>query len=275
MVRELLSDRLRRRDDIARALGAPVKLSVGTVPLSRWRPGSQELAAAGNSSVQRVVGYLASAVAPSPHGPESLAVVPVDDARVPALCVASLAVQYARQGLQVVVADLCDGAPAARLLGAAHPGVQTVSAQLIVVIPEGDPAAAAGPLQRMPGLAPATEPVVAACAAADLLLVLAALDPSLGGDHLAAWTHSAVAMVTGGQSSAARVHGVGEMIRLAGITLISGVLVGADMADQSLGTVAMPGVSDALAGEGLRDETQAFLLSTGRAPGGELPGDKG
>jgi len=37
-VRALISDRLRRRDDIARALGAPVRLSVGRVHLSRWRP---------------------------------------------------------------------------------------------------------------------------------------------------------------------------------------------------------------------------------------------
>jgi capsular polysaccharide biosynthesis protein len=292
LARELLSDRLRRRDDIARALGAPVKLSVDKVPLSRWRPGPRERAAAGSSgvqrvvgylasavpldgwrpgpqglagaestSVQRVVGYLASAVPPSPHGLESLAVVAVDDARVPALCVASLAVRYARKGLRVVVADLCDGAPAARLLGAARPGVQAVSTQgthLIVAIPDGDPAVAAGPLQHMPGLAPAAEPVVAACARADLLFVLAALDPSLGGEHLAGWTHNAVAMVTGGQSSAARIHAVGEMIRLAGITLISGVLVGADKTDQSLGTAVMPEAGhDAMPEEGLRDETQA------------------
>ena len=31
VVRALVSDRLRRRDDIAQALGAPVKLSVGAV----------------------------------------------------------------------------------------------------------------------------------------------------------------------------------------------------------------------------------------------------
>ena len=39
VVRALVSDRLRRRDDVAQALGAPVKLSVGAVRLNRWLPG--------------------------------------------------------------------------------------------------------------------------------------------------------------------------------------------------------------------------------------------
>jgi capsular polysaccharide biosynthesis protein len=257
LLRELLSDRLRRRDDIACALGAPVKLSVGKVPLSRWRPGQQGLAVAESTSVQRVVAYLASVVPPSPRGPASLAVVPVDDTRVPAICLASLALRYARKGQQVFMADLCDGAPAARLLGVARPGVHTVRGRgtdLIVAIPKGDTALAASPLQHTPGLA--EESVATACASADLLLILAELDPSLGGELLAGWTHSAVAMVTGGQSSATRIHAVGEMLWLAGITLISGVLIGADKSDQSLGTAATPGAGrDAMADSGSRDET--------------------
>ena len=39
VVQALVSDRLRRRDDVAQALGAPVKLSVGTVRPKRWLPG--------------------------------------------------------------------------------------------------------------------------------------------------------------------------------------------------------------------------------------------
>ena len=38
IVRALVSDRLRRRDDIAYALDAPVKLSVGTLRARRWLP---------------------------------------------------------------------------------------------------------------------------------------------------------------------------------------------------------------------------------------------
>ena len=91
----------------------------------------------------------------------------------------------------------------------------------------------AGPYLR--SRAQAAEALVTACASADLLLTLATLDPALGGDHLGTWATSAVAVVTAGESSAERVHGVGEMVRLAGMRLDSVVLVGADEGDESLG----------------------------------------
>ncbi len=236
----LLSDKLRRRDDVAHALGAPVKLSVGTVRGSRLN----DLAdAAQNADVQRVVAYLGKAVPPTRRGPASLVVVPVDDVHVPAVCLVSLAVSRAKQGLSVVVADLCDGAPAARLLGPADPGVRTVSAdgaQLTVAVPERDDVAPVGPLLGRPGQPRAVESLAAASAAADLLLTLAVLDPSLGGEHLAGWARGAVVVVTAGQSSAERIRAVGEMIRLTGTSLISGVLIGADKTDESLGLTLTP-----------------------------------
>ena len=72
---------------------------------------------------------------------------------------------------------------------------------------------------------------------ADLLLTLVTLDPALGGEHLATWATNAVVVVSAGQSSAERIHGVGEMIRLAGMRLDSVVLIGADKSDESLGLV--------------------------------------
>ena len=47
-------------------------------------------------------------------------------------------------------------------------------------------------------------------------------------------------MVSAGQSSAERIHGVGEMIRLAGMRLDSVVLIGADKSDESLGLTRRP-----------------------------------
>ena len=73
------------------------------------------------------------------------------------------------------------------------------------------------------------------------------LDPSFGGEHLATWATSAVVVVTAGRSSWTRIHAVGEMIRLAGTSLISAVLVGADKTDESLGVTQHPG---AFAGAG-------------------------
>jgi len=244
ILRALVSDRLRRRDDVARALGAPVMLSVGKVRSARWRPSRRGRAAAPGAAIPRIVAYLRRAVPPSSQNPASLVIVPVDDVQLPARCVVALAESYTQQGLRVVVADLCHDAPAARLLGAAEPGVHTATsadgARLLVMVPDPEDVFPVGPLGR-PRRSEATEPLAAACASADLVLTLATLDPSIGGQHLAGWARGAVVFVTAGRSSAPRIHAVGEMIRLSGMELISAVLVGADKSDESLGVSASPG----------------------------------
>jgi capsular polysaccharide biosynthesis protein len=238
IIRTLVSDRLRRRDDVARALGAPVKLSVGNVSQSRWRRGRQGLAAARSPDIRRIVAHLDGAVPEVSRGTAALAVVPVDDPGAAALALASLAVSCAKEGSQVALADLCDGSPAARLLGFTGPGAQTVrvdGAQLLVAVPDPGDVAPPGPLQRQPRRAQPDDSLATACASADILLTLARVGPLLGADYLAGWTRRAVAVVTAGRPSAARVQAAGELIRLAGIELASGVLVGADKADESIG----------------------------------------
>lgn len=257
VVQALISDRLRWRDEIAHALDAPVKLSVGTVRLSRWFPSQRGLTAAGSAEVQAIVAQLRSSVPTSAERPAALAIVPADDPRVAALSLASLAVSFAGQGSQVILADLCPGAPAAVLLGVKGPGVHTVSVQgtrLVVAVPDHDDALPAGPrcpqarTPYVPDHAPAltqhspiAEEITAAYASADLLLTLVALDPSLGGEHLPTWADDAVVVITAGRSSRARIRAIGEMIRLAGARLVSGVLVGADKTDESLGLAYTPG----------------------------------
>jgi capsular polysaccharide biosynthesis protein len=268
----LLSDKLRRRDDVAHALGAPVKLSVGRVRGSRLNGLAD---AAQNAEVQRVVAYLGKAVPPTRREPASLAVVPVDDVHVPAVCLASLAVSRAKEGWRVLVTDLCDGSPAARLLGTSDPGVRTVSAdgaQLTVAVPEPNDVGPMGPLRGRPGQPRAAEPLASASDAADLLLTLAALDPSLGGEHLVGWARSAVVVVTAGQSSAERIRAAGEMIRLSGTSLISGVLIGADKTDESLGLT--PTLNADRAGavhESLSSGAKDFL-TVDEGPGGRPSG---
>jgi capsular polysaccharide biosynthesis protein len=247
VVLELVSDRLRRREDVARALGAPVRLSVGGVPGGRGRRGR---AAAGGGDMQRIVAHLRDNVPQSSRGAAALAVVAVDNAQAAALPLVSLAVSIAQEGRQVVVADLSGGAHAARLLGAGDPGVRTVTsdgAHLVVVVPDRDDVVPAGPLHRVVPQAqpaPGSETVAAAYASADLLLTLVSLDPSLGAEHLASWATDAVVVVTAGQSSWMRLHAVGEMIRLAGTRLASAVLLGADKTDESLGTIPAPSAPD-------------------------------
>jgi capsular polysaccharide biosynthesis protein len=241
VIMALVSDRLRRRDDVARALGAPVGLSVG--PL---RPGGRlrrrGLAAARGQDFQRVVSYLQEAAGTAPDGGEgavspALAVIGVDNDPVAALAATALAVSCARDGRKVLLADLCPGRPAARLLGVKHPGVHEVTIDgvtLTVAIPARDDIAPAGP---RPGdqREHADEALASAWSRADLLVTVATLDPAVGGQYLAGWAAQAVPVITTGESSSTRVNAVGEMIRSAGVALVPAVLTGADRTDESLG----------------------------------------
>jgi hypothetical protein len=176
----------------------------------------------------------------NPRRPATLAVVPVDDPQTAALSLVSLALSRARQGEQVVLADLVGGAPAARLLGVAEPGVSIVNGhnnRLIIAVPDGDDVLPpGGPIGRAPAQgSPFTETVTAACARASLLLTLTTLDAAIGGDHLATWATDAVAVLTAGRSSWTTINAVGEMVRMSGTRLESAVLIGTDDTDQSMG----------------------------------------
>lgn len=250
IIRALSSDKLRRRDDVAQALGTPVQLSVGTVPQSRWPPRRRGLAAASGRPVRRMVAYLRSVLPARPTGPAALAVVPVGDPGAAALSLVSLALSCAQQGRQVMVADLVSGMPAARLLHSGQTGVHQVhlnGAGLVVAVPEPDDVAPIGPFGRTARHAQPSsfsDAVADGSASADLLLTLAALDPALDGDHLPTWAADAVVVVTAGKSSWTQIHTAGQMLRLAGLPPLSAVLVGADKHDESLGRAASPGPAD-------------------------------
>jgi capsular polysaccharide biosynthesis protein len=243
LIQALVTDRLRRRDDISFALGAPVRLSLRRARV-RQLPGRRALTGSGRQGrdVQRIAAHLRRMMPRGSTGaPAALAVVPVESTQVAALSLAVLAESYARQGQRVIMADLSGGAHAARLFGVRLPGVRTVSvgdARLVVAIPDRDDVLAVGPLSRGASQAQswsASEPLAAAYASADVLLSLVPLDPALGGEHLATWAHDTVVMVTAGRASSTRIHAAGEMIRLAGSSVTSAILLGADKSDESLG----------------------------------------
>jgi capsular polysaccharide biosynthesis protein len=246
IVRAVVSDRLRRRDDVAYVLDAPVKLSVGTLGAHRWltvRPSQKRKR---DLDTMRVVAHLQRILPRSTQGAASLAIVAIDNAPVVARAAVALATSNASRGNQVVAADLSRGAHLAHLLGVKRPGVQAVShqgANFTIAVPDRDDPAPVGPLRPATSTArsaPADDALSASYASADLLLSLITLDPALGGDHLATWATSAVVVVSAGKSSAERIHGVGEMIRLAETRLDSAVLIGADKSDQSLGLTPRP-----------------------------------
>jgi capsular polysaccharide biosynthesis protein len=247
VVMALVSDRLRRRDEIADALGAPVKLSVGPMRVRRRLPGLPWRARARGQDRERVAGCLRGALPQRPEALAALAVVAVDNAKVVAPAVVTLAVSLVREGKKVVVADLSDGACLARLLRVRSPGVHAASfggADLQVAIPDYGEVVPIGPLGRGASAAGAPQPgeaLASTCASADVLLTFAIPDPAFGADHLATWAADAVAVVTAGHSSGTRIHGVGDLVRLAGMRLVSVILIGADKTDESLG---MPAAQD-------------------------------
>jgi hypothetical protein len=242
-VQALASDRLRWRDDITQALAAPVRLSVGAVRVRRWLPRKRRLAVARDSDVRRIVSYLRSVV--YGRGVSGLALVSVGNEDVAAVTLISLAVSCAHENKRVVVADLSDGARAARLIGASGAGIQTAvvdDESLVVAVPDRFAVVPVGPLDRPPTrtLPAASEELRATYASADLMFTLVTLDPSLGAEHLPTWARDAVVLVTCGQSSATRIHAIGELIRQSGMQLVSAVLVGADKSDETLGITDPP-----------------------------------
>jgi hypothetical protein len=195
-----------------------------------------------------MVAHLGMTLAANARGPASLAVVPVDDPQVAAASLVALAISFAEQmSLKVMVADLYRGSPAARLLGVSEPGVHSVNldgAEMAVAVTHSDDITPIGPISfpaAPPQAAPCDEKLATAFRSADLLLTLAGLDPAVGGEHLATWATTAVAVVTAGRSSATRIQAVGEMIRLARMRLDSAVLVGAERTDETLGVIHAPG----------------------------------
>jgi len=235
------TDRLRRRDDIAIAVGAPVKLSVGRLRGRRWMPDLRGKSSRRHHDMDRVVQHLRNAVAADPKGTGALAVVAVDDAPTVAQAVIEVAIASSRQHRRVVLADLSAGAPAARRLGVTGPGIGTVSPEgvpIVVVVPEAEDVAPLGPLgnppqesgQMMQGLAET-------CAHADLILSIVTLNPAFGSEYLRTWAPSAVVVVTAGRSTATRLNAVGELVRLAGTRLTSVVVLDAERKDESLGAV--------------------------------------
>ena len=235
----LVSDRLRRRDDVAYALNIPVRLSLG--PLSSGRlpglGGGRHLA----RDRGRFVDYLQRAIPVSSRGPAGLAIIAVDDPEIVARAVVSLANACASQRRRVFAADLSSGMHMARELGVREPGVHRVDSggtTIMLAVPESDEVMPTGPI-RSPrtaaGFGQPSEAIASAASGADTLLTLATLDPAFGADHLTSWATDAIVVVTAGRSNAGTIRSAGEMVRLAGLRIHSAVLIGADDHDESLG----------------------------------------
>lgn len=248
IVRALVSDRLWRRQDIARVIGAPVQLSVGkTLRLPSWPfPRYLRQRQMKHPDVRLVVQHLRRNVVWSDTPKPALAVISLDDVRSGAIIVASLAMSFAAEGKHVLVADLTDNGALAETLGVTSPGTHasrfsSTAVKITVHLPEALARLAGERYRHLdePDHSTAEEEDLLGVAwvRADLVLTLATLSPAFGAEHLRPWASRIAALVTAGRSSTAKIRATGEMVGLAGLRLDSVVLLGADRNDESVGLV--------------------------------------
>ena len=246
IVRALISDRLWKRQDIARALGARVRLSTDRPP--RWQllpyPRYLRESQRRQPEIQLMVQHLGQRIFWGERPTPSIAVVSVDDVRTPALVVASLAVSMAEEGKHVLVADLTGTGMLAGMLGVNSPGTHESRfseprRRIDVHFPDphGAPAEGSYLLLNETSRPPSSGDLAldAAWEVADLVLALATLTPELGADHLATWSSHAAVVVTAGRSTTNKVNATGEMLRLAGVEIDTAVVLRPDRTDESVG----------------------------------------
>ena len=227
VVSEILSDRLRWRADVARALDAPVELSVGRYrryrlarkARLRWRLNRP------SRTLVMMERRLRARFQATPH--QALVAISLDAAEPAGLAVASLARSLAAEGRRVLLIDMAEGRPLAALFGVSRQGgvvhaTEVSGHPVTLIVSPADPAQLG--LEADPN-------------EIDAVLVLASAEPAFGADHIAAWAKDAVVVITAGAVSASRIHGTGQMLRQAGISVRSAILVGTDRADDSVGVV--------------------------------------
>jgi hypothetical protein len=256
----IVSDRLRLRVEVASALGVATPVSVGRLaprsgllrPFRGLRPiRLREIRRA--ADLQRMAGAIEAALPATGRG-QRLVVACVDNADEVRLGVAAAAVALQNHGRTVRLVDLTEQgrleAAVAWLLPGSDVDRPTVSR------PRSVPSLARGPADLHDADAEADARTAAGSdgdagqdagsdadadeqgrtvSLTEVSLVLADLNPSIGADHLAAWTERVIVVVTGGLSSAERVRTAGELVRWAGLDLRSAVLIRADPRDGSSG----------------------------------------
>jgi hypothetical protein len=243
----LISDRPRRRAEVAAVLGAPVELSLrGTpaepgllrrTPRRRYikRPGAQLKLAQ-----RRLRERLAQTRRPA------LALVSVGKGSIgtAAVMLAGMALSLAAEGKSVVLVDMAEGRPLAKVLGSRSKGsaVRTISS---------------GGKQLRLAVAPEDVTTLdreAVTKDTDIVLLLATADPALGAEHLRPWAEDAVVILRAGKVSNVLIEAVGQILRDAGVHPVSAILTGADAEDETSGTVesvhqpALPRVEPASSG---------------------------
>lgn len=209
LIDAFVSDRARRRDEIADALGAPVDVDVPRrrmrwlLPKYRSRRRVRRPDKATQSCISSLRWCLDSAQG------RSLCVVAVGDVEPAAVAVAGLAAVLVNDGRRVSVENLATE----------YPLDQLIPRELLTTMAEDSPA------QATAGEGPR----------GDSRLVLATLKPGNGTVHISSLARDTVVVVTAGKAHLAELTAIRQVLRFAGMELRSILLVGSDRHDKSFG----------------------------------------
>jgi hypothetical protein len=225
----ITSDRLRRRSDVAAALQAPL-VSVGRIaPVPKrwlWLPHLHTIDGRHADERQRLARAIETELSAQQRGAR-LAVACIDNSDEVRFAVAAVAANLVAAGRTLAIIDLTERGSLVEVA----PSVVGSAAALILLRPHGVPALASGPGDLTAiGHGSASSPTLEQ---ADITLVMADLDPSVGADYLATWTERVMVAVTAGRSSAEKVRTVAELIRTAGLDLRFAALVRTERTDDS------------------------------------------
>jgi hypothetical protein len=236
----MTTDRVRRREDVAAVLEMPVRLSTGPVRLRPWswlihgrsRP---------DHSIDVAVQGLANVVRPRVGRHSRFAIVSTGNLAEATRVVAALGHRLVEHGLRVCLVDLSSAGRLERTYARTRPAATPKGLEVVptVIRPDAVPALARGPRGLRTGQACSLDGDQAALAAwrsADVVLVLAEIDPGLGVANLGTWASRLVLLVTAGRSSVEQLRTTATLLGSTGtIRKEFVVLLGADRSDDSLG----------------------------------------
>lgn len=232
VVVSVLSDRLRRREDVATLVGAPVAVSIGALRHHILRRRSiRAMVERREPGLQVLAYHLKEAVTHGHH--HTVMVVSADDPRVPAAAMTLAARTLAAPGQRVVLVDETRDRTVGRAFGVGAAGPSTRH----LGVGGGPPVTLLVPSRPWePGGDGGLPPEVAR---ADAVFVIASVDPGTGAWHLRHWAPEAILAVTAGTAKARSVVALTELLGAAGISVPSAVLLGADPDDESAGLPAI------------------------------------
>jgi capsular polysaccharide biosynthesis protein len=230
----ILSTRLRRRDDVARALGLPVRFSAGQVT-GRWRWVSGRRV---RRNAERLAHGLATAL-PEDADPARLTLATLGDVRDGAYVLGALADGLARESIAVAVVDLSSSGvlanPSHSLRGRGDP----IHNRQLVKVHRHD--VRVSELAARTGTRSFSDKDLGR---AEVVLTLIELDLGTGVDALGDLADVSVVLVSTGRVSAERLRSSATLLRQSNIHPSFAMLVGADDTDDSSGLLEPLGSRD-------------------------------